>query len=323
MIESRLLEHAIAVAEHGSFALAAQSLGLSQPALSRSIQSLESQLEIQLFDRGHRRVEPTDAGQIFLQHAREIVARNGVMLKEMGQVQENQSTSFTVAAGPYPAEAIVGKAFANLIALHPGIQLRLNVANWVDAVKMVRSREADLCVAEISQIGDDPELHVEPLPPLKGYFVVRAGHPLLQLAAPTAEQIFSYPIVSTSRVPPRVLSPLQQQRATVPGSKAIPFPAILCEQVSVMQQIIAHSEAIGMFVLPTIEDRLENGTLVLLAYDTNWLGTEFGIIRARNRPLSAVGTSLAQCLHELAERMTRRDLELTLKHVAWQQAGSD
>lgn len=317
MIEARLLEHALALHEHGSFALAAQSLGLSQPALSRSIQSLEAQLEVQLFDRGHRRVEPTDAGQLLLQHAREILGRNALLLREMGLVQQNQSESFTLAAGPYPAEAIAGPSLGQVMSLHPEIQLRLRVDNWVETVKMVRNREADLCVAEISQLGEDADLLVEPLPPLPGYFVVRSGHPLLQFEAPSPEQIFAYPIISTSRVPPRVLSPLQQERAMAVNKKMTPFPAVLCDQVSVMRNIVAHSEAVGIFLLPVIRTELESGTFVPLAYGVPWLGTEFGVIRARNRPLSKVGSSLVSCLHERAAELKQINATLTKTHAAW------
>jgi DNA-binding transcriptional LysR family regulator len=154
--------------------------------------------------------------------------------------------------------------------------------------------------------------------------VVRAGHPLLQVAAPTAEQIFNYPIISTSRVPPRVLSPLQQQRAAVNGTKAngnrpIPFPAVVCEQVSLMRQIAAHSDAIGIFILPSIRAELAAGTLVPLAYDVDWLGTEFGIIQLRNRPLSPVGDSLVKFLRQQAAELSAAEAEIAKLHTPWRR----
>lgn len=307
MIETRLLEHAIAVADHGSFAIAAQTLGMSQSALSRSIQSLESQLEVQLFNRGPKRIDLTDAGQVLLVHAREIVARNASLRHEMGLVQRNQSPSFTVAAGPYPAEAIIGTVFAKLVGLHPATQLRLRVESWNDAVKLLRAREVDLCVAEISLLGENPELQIEPLPPLQGYFVVRAGHPLLSATNRTGAEILSYPIVSTSRLPARVLSPLQQLREDVVPPPTNAFPAINCEQVSVMRQIVSQSDFVGMFVLPVIEASLRTGELVVLGEQFPWLSTQFGVIRSRNRPLSPVGESLVELLHEVATLTLEKD----------------
>jgi len=66
----RLLRHARALAEEGSFARAARTLHLTQPALSRSIQELERRTGIRLFDRNKGRVDLTALGEVFLAHAR-------------------------------------------------------------------------------------------------------------------------------------------------------------------------------------------------------------------------------------------------------------
>ncbi len=73
----RLLRHARALAEEGSFGRAARALHLTQPALSRSIQELERRTGIQLFDRNKGGVEPTDLGRVFLVHARELLGARG------------------------------------------------------------------------------------------------------------------------------------------------------------------------------------------------------------------------------------------------------
>ncbi len=62
------------VAEQGSFTKAAEEIPLSQPALSRSIQRLEEELGQPLFERQTRRVSLTDAGQILLTRAKQIVS---------------------------------------------------------------------------------------------------------------------------------------------------------------------------------------------------------------------------------------------------------
>ena len=72
-IELRHLRHALALAEHGNFARAAEALHLSQPALTRSLQALEAQVGEQLFDRSHREVTPTTMGELLLQHARQLL----------------------------------------------------------------------------------------------------------------------------------------------------------------------------------------------------------------------------------------------------------
>ena len=71
----RLLRHAHVLADLGSFARAARVLGITQPALSRSIKTLESRIGARLFERSTHGVQLTDAGQLFLANARELMAR--------------------------------------------------------------------------------------------------------------------------------------------------------------------------------------------------------------------------------------------------------
>jgi DNA-binding transcriptional LysR family regulator len=308
MIEVRYLEHALAVASEGSFALAAHSLGISQPALSRSIQSLEAQLQLQLFERSHRRIEPTDAGQVFLDRAREIVAHHSALEREMGLVHKNEHPAFTLAAGPYAADLVAGVALARVVAQHGAVQWRLRVENWNDAVKLVRAREADLAVADQSQLGDDPDLDVTQLPEIQGHFVVRRGHPLLRKRRQTLEEVLRYPFVCTSRLPPRLLAPMHERRGlgAMPGPGT--FPAIVCEQVSAMRIIVADSDAVGIFILPLIERELTDGTLVPLVCDAPWLHTQFGIIRLQKSSLTAHGEQLnAHLVDAAAELATKAE----------------
>ncbi|MEM7679344.1 MAG: LysR family transcriptional regulator, partial [Myxococcota bacterium] len=74
-MEIKHLEMFVALAEVLHFGRAAQRLGCTQPALSRGVQRLETDLDVQLFERDSRNVRLTDAGQAFLQGAIDILDR--------------------------------------------------------------------------------------------------------------------------------------------------------------------------------------------------------------------------------------------------------
>src|SRR5664279_5810034 len=74
--EIRLLRYALALAQHRNFARAARSLKITQPGLSRSIQSLERAAGVQIFIRGAGAIEVTDAGEVFLEYAREVMSHS-------------------------------------------------------------------------------------------------------------------------------------------------------------------------------------------------------------------------------------------------------
>lgn len=74
-MELRQLAYFEVIAAESHFGRASQRLAVAQPALTRQIQQLERELGVQLFDRSHRRIQLTDAGQAFLIEARELLAK--------------------------------------------------------------------------------------------------------------------------------------------------------------------------------------------------------------------------------------------------------
>jgi DNA-binding transcriptional LysR family regulator len=122
-IEFKLFHCALALAEHKHFARAAQSLHISQPTLSRSIQNIERRIGTQLFERGSEGVTPTDAGKIFLQQARELVARSADLSREMDLLRGLEKGELKIGAGTYPSAMIVDSAVVRLVRAHPGIRL--------------------------------------------------------------------------------------------------------------------------------------------------------------------------------------------------------
>src|SRR5258706_1626974 len=74
-MELRHLRYFVAVAAHGSFNRAAEILHLTQPALSRQVKDLEEELDVPLLVRGQNTAKLTEAGELFYEEAREVIAR--------------------------------------------------------------------------------------------------------------------------------------------------------------------------------------------------------------------------------------------------------
>src|SRR5438477_11076219 len=81
-----------AVVERRSFSRAADQLGVTQPAVSLQIRSLEQRLGQQLLDRSGRRVEPTEAGMRLYRGAQRLLALEEQMLQELGDEAEGELT---------------------------------------------------------------------------------------------------------------------------------------------------------------------------------------------------------------------------------------
>src|SRR5260221_13758881 len=83
-MDTKQLAAFCAVVERRSFSQAADQLGVTQPAVSLQIRSLEQRLGQQLLDRSGRRVEPTAAGMRLFRGAQRVLAFEGQMLRELG-----------------------------------------------------------------------------------------------------------------------------------------------------------------------------------------------------------------------------------------------
>ena len=87
-MDLRQLRYFIALAEHRSFVRAADAMGITQPAFSRSIQGLEQELGCQLVDRGSKDLRPTPEGQVVLQHALSLVQGSANLIHEIAQLNK-------------------------------------------------------------------------------------------------------------------------------------------------------------------------------------------------------------------------------------------
>ena len=108
--ELRQLRHLLAVAEHGSFGRAAAALGMTQPALSRSIKLLERAAGGALFVRSAQGVTPSDQGRLLIARARDLVRAADEFDRAFVRRGGPGAGQVVVGAGPYPAETIVPAA---------------------------------------------------------------------------------------------------------------------------------------------------------------------------------------------------------------------
>jgi DNA-binding transcriptional LysR family regulator len=145
-MELRHLRYFIAVAEELHFGRAAQVLGISQPPLSQQIQALEQEVGARLFERTNRRVELSEAGRLFLEEARLVLAQvdkaadvaRRAQLGELGELK----IGFTSSA---PFSSTIPQAIFAFRQRFPSVHLNLR--------EMSSTRVADALVDESIQVG--------------------------------------------------------------------------------------------------------------------------------------------------------------------------
>lgn len=161
----------LAVVESGSVSGAGRVLGISQPAVSGHLHSLEKRFGVALLDR-NRPIVPTRAGERLAKHARRVLAAARELEEEMVR-QRAPGGTLAVGASTTPAETIVPGAVARLAAECPEVSPRVRVGDTEDTLAALLRREVE--VALVGQEPEDARLAVRFVEEDRLTAVVRAG----------------------------------------------------------------------------------------------------------------------------------------------------
>lgn len=150
-MELRQVEHAVAVVDTGGFTAAADEVGITQPALSQSIASLERELGVALFRRLPRHVALTAAGEAFLGPARQLLRDAAAAREAAAEVARVDAGRLDLVSLPTLAVDPLAELVGRFRAAHPGVVVRVTAPDVRSAViDQVRSGEAELGLAEVS-----------------------------------------------------------------------------------------------------------------------------------------------------------------------------
>jgi DNA-binding transcriptional LysR family regulator len=146
-MDTRQLAAFCAVVERASFSQAAEQLGVTQPAVSLQIRSLEKRLGVQLLDRSGRRVEPTDAGRRLYRSALRLLAQEEQLLAELGEEAGGELTGrLELGASTGPGGTVLPVVLCEFQQRHPQVHVALSVSDTQRIVEQVARRELELGV---------------------------------------------------------------------------------------------------------------------------------------------------------------------------------
>jgi len=144
-MDTRQLAAFCAVVERKSFSQAAERLGVTQPAVSLQVRSLEKRLGTQLLDRSGRRVEPTEAGLRLYRGAQRLLALEEHLVAEVaGQSHGALSGELSIGASTGPAAIVVPLLLCEFQQANPGLRVSLTVSDTQSVVDLVADRELEL-----------------------------------------------------------------------------------------------------------------------------------------------------------------------------------
>jgi DNA-binding transcriptional LysR family regulator len=146
-MDTRQLQAFCEVVDRKSFSLAAERLGVTQPAVSLQVRSLEKRLGAQLLDRSGRRVEPTEAGLRLYRGAQRILQLENDLVSELAEEATGAlSGTFEIGASTGPGGVVLSQILCEFADLHRDVHVALSVFDTQTVVDRVADRTLQLGV---------------------------------------------------------------------------------------------------------------------------------------------------------------------------------
>ena len=298
-ISTRYLQF-MAIAEQGSYRRAAAALHVSQPALTKSIQALESDIGHRLFDRASRGVQLAEFGHRVLSHAQQMLAAEQDMRHDLGLIAGLATGQLKVSLGPYPSEVSGYGAAARTSRQHPLLGIALQVANWRVVTAAVLARQAELGIAELSDAVGHPELQTELVGQHRAHFFCRPGHPVLKRAPCRWADLLQFPW-ATTRLPPRIVQALPADLGRAGRRDAATGDLVPAIELDVPMQLAEFTSGSDTLVLGTfarLESDLAAHRLCVVPLAQPAPIGEYGFIWTRHRSLSQAALAFMQAVRE-------------------------
>lgn len=138
------MKYVYAVYKHGSFSKAAESLFITQPALSIAISKVEKNIGMSLFDRSKKPLKLTEAGTLYIQKFKQIRQTEHELAQQLNDLSELNTGSLRIGGSHYFNSYVLPKVLTEYKRKYPGIQLDLQEAGSSDLLRMLGDHEIDL-----------------------------------------------------------------------------------------------------------------------------------------------------------------------------------
>lgn len=284
----------IAVADHASFSAAAGELHLSQSALSRRIDRLETALGARLFERTTRKVTLSAVGREFLRRARELLDGLEESMMNIREVAGKMRGEVTIACVPSAVRYFLPQVLGEYHRQYPNIVVRIVEEGANGVLAAVARSEADFGLNYIGT--QEPDVDFEPV--LKEPFVLacRRDHPLARRRKVRWAELDEHDYMTVTKASGNRMV-LDQALTDTPLR-----PRWFCEVRHVLTLVGLVEAGLGIAAVPRLAmPPADHPTLVSVPLVEPAISRTIGLIRLRGRQLPPA----AQQLHDMIRAMRR------------------
>lgn len=292
-MNTRSLRIFIEVSRTGSFSAAARNLGLTQPAVSFQISSLEKEYGSTLIDRSGARCRLTEAGTTLLRYAQRIAKAEEELRQEMELKRSEVSGSLSIAASNIPGEYIMPSVLARFKSLYPLAEPRLTITDSAGVLDYIRAGEMELGCAGYRE--DDDRLEFGTLCSDRLVFIASPDHRLSRRPVDAADMegetmLWREEGSGTRSHMALILADLGLDKTVESSMKLGSTMAVI--------QAVAAGAGISLVSLWAAGPYLESGRIAALKLKGPDLRRQFFYVLLRRRPATATTSALLRLLEQ-------------------------
>jgi len=289
MIDLARLNHAVVVAREGTYGAAAAAIPLSQSALTRSVQALEREYGIQIFERGRFGARLTEQGAEFIQMAEEVLQRNRADAEALRLLGQAGDRHVRFCMGSVAAALLLPRLLPELEVL--GTRYQIAVESNSNMRSLLRSGQIDFFIGGIRRGSDGfASAHhfvASKVPGGELGLLVREGHPLTQ--GRDGEPLSSFPVAAGTFIRDLDVEHLF-------AGHTFHGPVIEMDNYDLLAKLALVSDfvLIGSTALPAVRPDL--GLIMVPGSELQDIALDWGLVQAAGRDISPNATRIAQSI---------------------------
>jgi len=292
-----------AVETQRSLLKASAVLGITQPALTKSLQELEDILQTRLFDRHSRGVRPTRAGLVFVQTARRILAEVRRLDEDLDQLSSPGGGTVVLGALPVAAAGVLPGALARLKAAEPDIKVQIRQGRTEDLLPLLASGEIDLIVGRLYDPVLTDGFSREPLWTEPISVLARTGHPIFSEVV-TVDVLRRHELVLPT-VTQRVGQEIEHLLALL---GLTPTTSLRSSSYELIREMLHATDLISVMPRSMMVGDLLRGTLRVVPLPIPTPDRPAGLILPRDREMGPAGHTFVACLRGFVTEIAKRGI---------------
>lgn len=302
-LKLRELRILMAVIQAESMAKAARQLAISQPAVSRAIADMEHSLEVPLFDRTARGIEPTRYGRALFRRSVAVFDELKQGVQEIAYLSNPEAGELRIGSSASLSEGIVLAIVNRLSRKYPQVVFHVVPGGALALRELLRERRIELGIARLPEAAAEDEVHAEILFEEPLVVVASTANPWVRRRRIKLAELVNEPWTWSG--PGTMFDTLVVDAFRVSGLEP-PRATVYAEAINMRIRLAATGPFLAVIPASPLKFHAEHASIKKLPIELPMTQRSVGIITLKKRTLSPLAQLFIECAREVAKPLSRR-----------------